>query len=120
MTAPNIVGVTRILGETVGALLTTSSADVLSNAAASDSVLKVNSVYVSNVDGSNAADVTVGYRNAANAEYRLASTIEVPAGATLVVVTKDSAVYLQEDCQLFAFASANNDLELVVSYEEIS
>ena len=120
MANPNIVNDTSILGKTAGAALTASSADIVNNAASSGTIVKINSVYVANVDGTNAADVTVGYRNAANATYEIANTVEVPGGATIVVVTKEAPIYLEEDNQLYALASAVSDLEIVVSYEIIS
>jgi hypothetical protein len=119
MAAPNIVSVATILGRTVGAALTTSSADILTNSAGSNKVFKVNAIYVSNVDGTNNADATVGFFDAsASATYRLASTITVPADSTLDVLSK--AIYLEEGDKITALASANSDLEIVISFEEIS
>lgn len=119
MAAPNIVSVATILGRTVGAALTTSSADILTNSAASNKVFKVNAIYVANIDGTNNADVTVGFFDAsASATYRLAYTITVPADATLDVLSK--AIYLEEGDKITALASANSRLEIVVSFEEIS
>ena len=119
MAAPNIVNVATITGKTVGAALTTSSADIVTNSAASNKVFKVNAIYVANIDGTNNADVTVGFFDAsASATYRLAYTITVPADATLDVLSK--AIYLEEGDKITALASANGDLEIVVSFEEIS
>ena len=119
MAAPNIVGVTNILGRTVGAALGTSSADILTNNAGSNKVFKVNAIYVANVDGVNNADVTVGFFDAsASVTYRLAFTITVPADSTLDVLSK--AIYLEEGDKITALASASGDLEIVVSFEEIS
>lgn len=119
MAAPNIVNVSNILGRTVGAALGTSSADILTNSAGSNKVFKVNAIYVANIDGVNNADVTVGFFDAsAAATYRLAFTVTVPADATLDVLSK--AVYLEEGDKITALASASGDLEIVVSFEEIS
>lgn len=119
MAAPNIVNVTTITGKTVGAALTTSSADIVTNAAASGKVFKINAIYVSNVDGTNNADVTVGFFDAsASATYELANTITVPADASLDLISKH--IYLEEGDKITALASANSDLEIIVSYEEIS
>lgn len=121
MAAPNIVNVTAIYGKTVGAALTTSSADILTNSAASGKVLKVNSIYVSNVDGTNNADVTVTwYDSSAAATYNLAKTVTVPADATLVVVDKEAHIYLEEGDKISALANANSDLEIVISYDDIA
>jgi len=119
MAAPNIVNVATITGRTVGAALTTSSADIVTNSAGSGKVFKVNSILVANVDGAANADVTVGFYNADNTTtYKIAHTITVPADATLDVMSK--AIYLEEGDKITALASASGDLEIIVSYEEIS
>jgi hypothetical protein len=124
MANPNIVNVTSILGETTYAALTTTLTTVLlANAAASGKVYKVNSIMVANVDGTNAADVTVDINTAAGGggtSYALASTISVPADATLNLVDKNSSFYLMEDKSIIGGASANSDLEIIISYEIIN
>lgn len=121
MAAPNIVNVTAIYGRTVGAALTTSSADILTNTAASGKVFKINSIYVANVDGTNNADATVTWYDASGtATYKLANTITVPADATLVVMDKDAPIYLEEGDKISGLASVNGDLEIIISFEEIS
>lgn len=118
MAAPNIVNTTSIYGKTVGATLGTGSSDILTNSVASGKVYKVNAIYVSNVDGVNNADATVGFYDAsAAATYRLAYTITIPADATLDVLSKN--IYLEEGDKITGLASASGDLEIVVSYEEI-
>lgn len=119
MAAPNIVNVATITGKTVGGLLTTSSSDIVTNSAGSGKVFKVNAIYVSNVDGAVAADATVGFYDASAATtYRLAYTITIPADSTLDVLSK--AIYLEEGDKITGLASALGDLEIIVSYEEIS
>jgi len=124
MAAPNIVNVTTITGKTTYAALTTALTTVLlANSAASGKVFKINSIMVSNVDGTNAADVTVDINTAAagsGTSYALANTIAVPADATLSVVDKTNSFYLEEDKSILGGASANSDLEIVISYEEIN
>ena len=119
MAAPNIVNVTSIYGKTMGAALGTSAnTDILT--CPSDKVLKINSIIVANVDGTNNANVTVHfYDNSATARYNLAHTITVPADTTLVVLGKDSPIYLEESDQIEAEASAASDLEIIISYEEL-
>ena len=124
MAAPNIVNVTTITGKSAAVDLTTTAATaVVSNAAASGKVFKINSLVVSNVDGTNAADITVSYYSAAaigGTATQIVSTISVPADATLVVIDKGTSIYLEEDRSIGATAGAANDLKVVVSYEEIS
>jgi len=119
MAAPNIVSVSSIYGKTMGAALsTTTTTDILTCAA--NKLLKINSIIVANVDGTNNADATVYfYDSSAAARYALAYTVTVPADATLIVLGKDSPIYLEESDQIEAGASATGDLEIIISYEEI-
>lgn len=119
MAAPNIVNVTTIIGKTAVLAVTTSATAIVENTAASGKVFKINSLTVSNIDGVNNADVTVDLFRSSVA-YRVASTITVPADASLVVISKDNTIYLEEGDSLRCTASANSDLEAICSYEEIS
>ena len=118
MAAPNLVNVSSIYGKTVGADLGTSIAAVLSNAGGSNKVFKINSIYVTNIDGSNSADTTVQFYNGSNA-FELAHTVPVPADSTLIVLGKDAPIYLEEGHSIRASASAASDLQIVISYEEL-
>lgn len=124
MAAPNLANPTTITGKTTTvALANTSANTIITNPASSGKVLKVNSLLVSNVDGTNAATITVSYYSAANiggTAFPIASTILVPADSTLVVIGKDTQIYLEEDRSIGATASAANDLTVVTSYEDIS
>lgn len=124
MANPNIVNVTDIRGKTAVVDLTTTNATlVVENAAASGKVFKINSLIVSNVDGSSAADITVSLYsedNIGGTATQIVSTVSVPADASLVVISKDTSIYLEEDKSIGATASAANDLKVVCSYEEIS
>tara|TARA_X000001036_G_scaffold255234_1_gene237530 strand:+ start:1868 stop:2230 length:363 start_codon:yes stop_codon:yes gene_type:complete len=120
MAAPNIVNVSTITAKTVGAALgTTLTTDILANAASSGKVFKINTIVVSNVDGTNSANVTVDYYNG-SAGFKIANTIAVPADSTLVLLDKNSVIYLEENTKIRGGASAASDLEVIISYEEIS
>jgi hypothetical protein len=119
MAAPNIVNVSTITGKTTPLILTTSNQDIVTNAASSGKVYKINSLIVSNVNGSAAAQVTASIIRSSTA-YMLASTIYVPANSTLVIISKDMTIYLEEGDVLRIIASANNYLHAVASYEIIS
>ena len=125
MANPNIVAVVSIFGNTTGFALTTTLTNVLlANATSSGKVYKVESIMVANVDGTNAADVTIDYHTAANgtagSSFALAATISVPADATLNLVDKNSTFYLMENQSIIGGASANSDLEVIIAYEDIS
>ena len=123
MANPNLVNVTNINGRSFGNVLTTSNAIIIANGASSGNVLKINNIVVTNVDGTAAADVTIEYNTAAagtGTPYRIASTISVPADASLIVTDKSTSFYLEENTSLKGFASAAGDLEVLVSYEVLS
>tara|TARA_Y100000361_G_scaffold68142_1_gene60028 strand:- start:142 stop:507 length:366 start_codon:yes stop_codon:yes gene_type:complete len=118
MAAPNVVNVSSIYGKTMGGTLATSNADMLT--CPTDKLLKINSIIVANVDGTDAADVTVAFYNADNTTaYHLAKTVQIPADSTLVVLGKDSPIYLEEGDKIQALASAASDLDMIISYEEL-
>ena len=122
MAAPNIVSVTSIFGKTAyDADVATSVSATLTNAASSNKLLKINTIVAANIDGSNDADVTVYVSTASSttALFHLAKTIAVPKDTSLVITSKDTSFYLEEDRAIQALASAAGDISLMVSYEEI-
>jgi hypothetical protein len=123
MTAPNMISATSILGKTATvALSTTSPTEVLSNADASGKVLKVNLLSVSNVDGSVPANITIIYYSEDNIGGTGTEIIQLATVAVkekLVVIDKNTFIYLEENRSIGATASAANDLKVIVSYEEI-
>jgi hypothetical protein len=119
MAAPNLKSPTTILGRTARYAVTTSLANALANSAASGKVLKINSIFCANVDGTNAADISVSIYDGTTDRY-LAKTISIPADATQILSAKDTYFYLEEGDSLRALASVNGDLELVIGYEEIA
>jgi hypothetical protein len=124
MANPNIVSVNSIFGNTTGIALTTTLTTVLlANASSSGKVYKIESIMVANVDGTNAADVTIDWNTNAGGtgtSIALAATISVPADATLNLVDKNSSFYLMENQSIIGGASADSDLECIISYEDIS
>ena len=120
MAAPNRVNVATITAKTVGAALTaTLTTDILANASSSGKVFKINTILVSNVDGTNSADVTIDYYNGSTG-FKIANTIAVPPDTMLVLTDKSSTIYLEEGTKIRGGASAANDLDVIISYEEIS
>ena len=119
MAAPNIVNVATITGKSVTGALGTSTATLLQNSASSNKVFKVNTILVSNVDGSNSATAAISIYDGSNDRY-IAKGITVPAGATVVLIDKNSSLYLEEDKIIRGDASAAGDLEYIISYEELS
>ena len=117
MAAPNIVNVSTITGKTAVQAVGTSATAIVTNSGSSGKVFKVNALYVSNVDGTSNAEITLDLYRSSTA-YRLANTVVVPADATLDVISK--SIYLEEGDSLRLTANASGDLEAICSYEEIN
>jgi hypothetical protein len=124
MAAPNIVNVTTIIGNnSLTNVSTTSAFTIVNNAASSNKVYKVNSIIVSNKDGTNPFAATINVYDqddlGGNA-YSIISTVDVPADASVVVIDKSSSIYLREDQSIGAIANVANKLFVIASWEEIS
>lgn len=116
MAAPNIVNVSTITAKTAVQAVTTSATDIVTNSSGSNTALKINTLIVSNVNGTSAATITASIFRS-SVEYKIAHTISVPAGATLIVLDKTTQVYLEEGDSLRLTASSNSFLHAVASYE---
>ena len=64
-------------------------------------------------------DIDVAINHHDHGRHYLAKTVAVPADSTLVVIGKDSPIYLEEGDELEANASADNDADICVSYEQL-
>lgn len=123
MAAPNMVNVTSIYGNLAYAAPANTSANTLiTNAASSGTVLKVESLTCTNVTGS-AANITVSVNSAAaggGTAYRLAYQIPVPANASIQLIDKNNFVYLPENTSIVVTSGTSNAIEYVASYETIA
>ena len=118
MATPNIVNVATINAKNATALLDGTSRTEAIDVPA-DKIAKINTILVANVDGTNAADITIEVSVDNGSNYvKLANTITVPADATLSFL--ENPRYLDDTDLLYFTASAANDLTYFVSYEEIT
>ena len=121
MAATNIVGVTTVTGETTYLSCNGSNQVLVDNAADSNYVYRINSIIVANDHGTNAGDITVSITTDANGGgtgYKLASTVNVAADSTLVVLDRASSIYLPENKSIVV-SGTNNTLDVICSYEKI-
>lgn len=120
MAAPNLKSPTTINGKTYSVELTTTSVtSVLANAVSSGKVLKINSIFAANVDGTNQVEVSISIYNGTTDVY-IARSIIVPPKATQIISTKESYFYLEEGISIRAISTLANGLDIVIGYEEIS
>jgi len=124
MANPNIVNVTTINGVTTYLTPSNTTANVLlSNAASSGLVYKINNIVASNVDGTNAVNTTVSIDNAAagaGTDFPIVSTVSVPANASLIVVDKTTSFYLMENQSIVVTSGTASKITYTISYESIA
>lgn len=131
MAAPNILALNTATGKTT--YLTpsgTSAVVLLQNAASSNKVLKINQIVAANVNGTNAVNVTVSiYTNGGVAQgsapsggtaFPIASTISVPANASLIVADKTTGIYLEENSSIIVTSGTASGITYSISYEDLS
>lgn len=126
MSNPNIIGVSSILGNTSSFLVSSTSnpfaTAMVNNAAGSNKIYKINSIVVANVSAA-ACNVTINLYpqdDLAGTATAIASTISVPAYASLIVLDRTTTMYLLEDKSLGIVAGTANALTVTTSWDEMS
>lgn len=118
MTAPNLLSISTVTGKTAVANVSNlSSSNVVTNASGSNTVVKINSLVITNTDTANNIGITAGVLRS-SIRYNVASNITIPANSSLIAISKDANIFLEEGDALNVIASANN-LQAVCSYEII-
>tara|TARA_R100000315_G_scaffold44275_1_gene19774 strand:+ start:441 stop:800 length:360 start_codon:yes stop_codon:yes gene_type:complete len=117
MATPNLINVATITPKNaMGSLGDTNRTTMIDVAA--ESAVRIDTILISNDDGTNAADVTIEISNDnGSTYYKIASTISVPADSTLSMI--DTPIYLDETDIIAITAGAANDLDYHVSYVEL-
>ena len=118
MANPNLANVSSGYGRMAFQNVTTLFSNIIANAVASNTLLKVNSLFVSNIDASNTGNISVNIANT-NIGYSVITNASVPIQSTIIAITKDSSVYLEEGQYMQIKASANNAIQAVVSFDII-
>lgn len=126
MSNPNIINVSSIVGN-VSSFLVSSTATpfttaMVNNAASSNKIYKINSIIVANVSAS-ACNVTINLYPQASllgTATAIASTISVPAYASLIVLDRTTTMYLLEDKSLGIVAGTANAVTVTTSWDEMS
>jgi len=119
MANPNIAALTTINGNTQVQSITTAATAIVTNSAASGKIIKINSLFISNIDGVNAADITIDLFRSSVA-YKIVNTVSVVADTSFTAIDKTLSIYLLEGDTLRLTASVNSRLQAVCSFEEIS
>tara|TARA_B000000557_G_scaffold210890_1_gene176817 strand:+ start:1833 stop:2246 length:414 start_codon:yes stop_codon:yes gene_type:complete len=137
MAAPNIVNVATITGISTFVAGINTGGDgvafgknasgvttIVSNAASSGKVLKINSLVAAGVGDTTGVTVEIFDKATATGAANtvsIASTIAVPTFSSVVIIGKENAIYLEEDRSLGVYCQPNaGSINVVVAYEEIS
>jgi hypothetical protein len=117
--ATNILTVNIITGKTYPFSLTTTPTIILSNPGGSDFIYKVNSLYLSNnsevLDIKTTADF---FRNGLS--FRVASNIRIPKDSTIIVMAKETSIYLEPGDAMrcwYVSNDVNASVSGLISYE---
>ena len=118
MAAPNIFAATTCTAKSAYQVATTSLTAMVTNSAASGKLMKVNSILATN-KSTDFADVTVDiFRSSIS--YPVAFAITVPTKSTLVILSRDTPIYMEEGDVLRISASTASALSITVVYEEVN
>ena len=123
MANPNIVNVTTILGTTTYLTPANTTGNVLlSNAAGSNLVFKINNIVAANVTAS-AANTTVSIDSAAagaGTDFPIVAAVSVPGNASLIAVDKTTSFYLMENQSIVVTSGTSSAITYTISYESIA
>ena len=116
MATPNLANVTTIKPVMKAGVLSTSATDICDVPA--ESCFKIDSIYVSNTDGTNSAtcEISVSVDNGSN-NYTLCKALVVPLGATISLLT--TPLYLDETDLIKGLSNAANDINYHISGTEL-
>jgi len=120
MATPNLYSVATITPKNamgnLGDTNRTTMVDVTAENAA-----KIETILISNTDGTNACDVTIEVSNDnGSTYYKIGSTISVPADSTLSFLDATGPIWLDETDLLAVTAGTASDLSWHVSYVEMA
>lgn len=123
MANPNLASLTSIVGVTTSiSNLGIASTVLISNQIDSNKIYRVNSILASN-SNTITSTITVKLTSqsaGAGSTFGIAVDASIPAKTTLVVVGKDSPIYVLENKSVIAIANTSIGIDVLASYDEIS
>jgi hypothetical protein len=118
MAAPNLTTLTTITGKSTTYSCTATLSAALQNPGSSGKVFKLNSIRAANIDTlAYTLDVTL-YDGTSHAY--ICKNLEIGQASSVVLLTKDECLYIEEGESIYAKASFANEIDLIFSYEELS
>lgn len=118
MANPNVFNGSSLYGNIAIAVATTSYANLVQNPSSSGSLYKIKSLTVTN---SCTSPVAMSVQlNQAGTNNFIAANIAVPTSAVLVILAKDTELYLLENSSLQINASSASYITVTASWDQIS
>lgn len=119
MANPNIVNVSSVYGKLATMDVDSDLTSIIT--ASSNEVLKINTLMVANRDSEDRSGYITAYINkGTGTDVYLADEVVVPDAASLVLISKDNSIYLEETDALQLKANTAGFIHAVCSYEIIS
>lgn len=116
MAAPNLIQISSVYGKTTGTAIGTPVTIVASNPTSSNKNYKINSLYLSNIDNTLTARVSVDFFRGGTS-FRLVDRMTVSSGDTLIAITRDTAIYLEEGDSIRCYSDQDGLIHAVMTYE---
>jgi hypothetical protein len=108
----------QVFGRTELQKIATTATAIVTNAADSGKVFKINALVVANVVAADVAVTVDILRDGVS--FRLINQVAVPSKSSIVLAAKENPFYLQEGDALRLQASLANAAEALCSFEEFS
>lgn len=118
MANPNMATITSVKGETAVLGNVLDSATTIVENVIPNSIYKISSLIISNIDSEYPYDVSVKFVRQ-NISYSLINTVAIPQDTSIVVLSKDVGIYLKEGDKIQLIASSSGKLQAICSYEEL-
>jgi hypothetical protein len=118
MAAPNLRVPLTVTGKLALAQASTTLASALSNAAASNKVLKITTIRACNISAASSNISVTVYRSSTH-RY-LVKAAPVDAGLSLIVTSREDYIYLEEGDAIYIQSSGASAFDVSIAYEEVS
>lgn len=119
MAAPNLKSPTTIIGEIQPYTCTTVLSAALTNAPGSNKAYRVNVLRAANTSTSGAVSVEVSLYRGTTHTYLVKGAV-VNQASSFIILQRDEYIYLEEGDAIYAKASSNSSIDLLITYEEWS
>lgn len=117
MTTPNIAYLNNLTVKNAIQTVSTSGVPILT--VPSGNSVRVNSLYLANINGSINADIVCYIDNGSEYGF-IASGVVVPANASVVAIKKEHQIHLEENHSLLLKSSTSGDISAFLSYDLMS